>query len=426
MADLSGLDITPVLKTLYPARSVEDMTYNDFPLYAMLPKSMEFYGQDMKSPIKHGRPQGRSATFANAKANKSNSKYKSFLLTRVNDYALVDVDHEQVEASEKDMGAFVRWLKSEMDGAFETMTHAMGWSVYGSDSGKIGQVASVHADIADALANISGDGNVIKLKDVDDVVKFEVEQVIDIFSLEVGGSDIDLDGAGVTLAKVTAVDRENGLITLAKTDGLAITILAANVLANHFIFTDGDRGKRMSGLDAWLPSVAPTAGDDFFGVNRSVDPTRLAGIRVDGTGLPIEEALTKGITTSGREGAFFDYYFVNWKKYQDLQNALGAKVQYVKTNAYGRADIGFTGIQLTSGKRPVTVIADPMCPDKVAYGLKMDTWAIHSLKAPIRILNLDGNNLLRNNNSDSSELRVGGYFQMACTAPGKNARVALD
>jgi len=423
---LQGLDITPVLKTLYPAKVVEDMTYNDFPLYAMLPKSMEFYGLDMKSPIKHGRPQGRSATFAQAKANKSNSKYKSFLLERVKDYSMVDVDHEQVEASEKDMGAFVRWLKSEMDGAFETMTHAMGWSVYGNNSGTIGQVEGVYASVTNALAGTAGDGNFIKLKEVDDVVKFEVDQVLDLFSLEVGGTDIDLDGAGTTLVKIASVDRENGIISVTKTDGLAVTLLVANVVANSFIFTDGDKEARMSGLDAWIPATAPLAGDDFFGVDRSVDPTRLAGIRVDGTGLPIEEALTKGITTSGREGAFFDYYFVNWKKYQELQNALGAKVQYVKTNAYGRADIGFTGIQLTSGKRPVTVIADPMCRDKVAYGIKMDTWCLHSLKAPIRILNLDGNNLLRNNNADSSELRVGGYFQMACTAPGKNARVALD
>ena len=421
MGAFDGTAIQPILKTLYPSKTIEDMTYNDFPLYAMMPKMQEFYGEDMKCPIKHGRPQGRSASFANAQANKSNSKYKSFLIERVKDYALVDVDHEQVEASEKDIGAFVKWLKSEMDGAFETMTHAMGWSVYGSNSGKIGLVGKVHDSIANALINATAaNGTFVKLDSVDDVVKFEVGQVIDIYAAETGGSALDLDGAGAVKCTIAAVDRENGIVTV------DITLIAATVVNGAFIFTDGDRGGRMHGLDAWLPSTAPIGGDSFFGVDRSIDPTRLAGIRVDGTGLPIEEALTKGITTGGRESAFFDHYFINWKKYQDLQNALGAKVQYNKVNAYGRADIGFTGIQLTSGKRPVTVIADPMCPDKVAYGLKMDTWKLHSLKAPIRILNLDGNNLLRNATTDSSELRVGGYFQMACNAPGRNVRLSLD
>ena len=40
-----------------------------------------------------------------------------------------------------------------------------------------------------------------------------------------------------------------------------------------------------------IPSSAPTAGDSFFSVDRSADSTRLAGIRFDGSSLPLEEAL---------------------------------------------------------------------------------------------------------------------------------------
>jgi hypothetical protein len=52
-------------------------------------------------------PQGRSVNFANAQANKTNTKIKDFVLTRVKDYALASIDNETLEASKGNANAFL-------------------------------------------------------------------------------------------------------------------------------------------------------------------------------------------------------------------------------------------------------------------------------------------------------------------------------
>lgn len=431
--------IYPALKTLYSKKTIEDATYKDFPLFAMLPKTTDFFGEDKKFLIKHGRPQGRSSTFARAKANKSNSKYKAFYLTRVNEYGMVDIRNEDILASQNNMGAFVRWLKTETDGAIETVKNCYAWTMYANGSGKLSTVKGVYANAANAIAETSeladNAGAFIKLENPDDVVRFEVDQVLRFALDESSAPRTGIIAGPLDRVKVKSVDRENGIIEL------EAALLSGIVLDNDAIFTDGDYNSagdrlKIAGLDAWIPETAPTSAseatlsgygtDKFFRVDRSIDPTRLAGIRVDGTGLPIEEALTKAITVGGREGANFGHYFVSWNKWQELQNALGAKVVYVKTSAYNRADINFTGIQISGGKRPVIVMPDPTCPDKTAWGLSLETWELTSLGEPVQILNLDGNDLLRNTDEDSVEFRIGGYLNLGCTAPGMNVRVKLD
>ena len=197
------------------------------------------------------------------------------------------------------------------------------------------------------------------------------------------------------------------------------------IAAGDYIFTEGDRNAKISGLAAWLPFTAPTSGDSFFGVDRSVDVSRLAGLRFDASALSIEEGLVKGLTRCNREGGKPKVVMANYTDWGNLELALGSKVQYMMSQASGRADIGFEGIQVKTNKGVSNVIADPFCPINYMYGLTMESWKLFSLKEPIRILDLDGNKVLRDSTSDSVELRVGGYFQLGCDAPGHNVVIKL-
>ena len=74
-----ALDMTkfgPGLKAYYSNQKVENMTYKDYPFYAMLTKKKDFYGKNYPLPIQIGNPQGRSHTFSKAKANQTSSVYK--------------------------------------------------------------------------------------------------------------------------------------------------------------------------------------------------------------------------------------------------------------------------------------------------------------------------------------------------------------
>ena len=404
-----GLSISqaaPILKEYYTAQRVENMTYKDFPLYAMLPKDKNFYGKVLPVPIQIGNPQGRSATFATAQANKTSSVYKDFVLTRVRDYALASVDNETAEASENEKGAFIKALTREIDSAIQAATTSIAWGLYGDGSGALATISAT---------SFSTSNTYFLLANADDVVKFEIGQKI-VFAAAPSSGGLRVGGS----LQITAVNRDSGRIDLS-----AALSTITSIAAGDYIFTEGDRNAKVSGLAAWIPFTAPTSGDNFFSVDRSVDPTRLGGLRFDGSSYSIEEALVKGLTRCNREGGRPEVVMMNYTDWSNLELALGSKVQYMVSNAYGRADIGFEGIQVKTNKGVSNCIADPFCPANYAYGLTMKSWKLYSLKEPVRILDLDGNKVLREATADAVELRVGGYFQLGCDAPGHNVVIKL-
>lgn len=405
MLDIAAF--TPGLKSYYSNQRVENMTYKDYPFYAMLTKKKDFYGKNYPLPIQIGNPQGRSHTFAKAKANQTSSVYKDFTLTRAKDYSLATVDGETAEASENDKGAFLKALTNEINSAIKSAASSIASELYGNGSGSIGQI--------DAATNLAS--NVIVLAQPDDVVRFEVGMTLTLAQFESIGAERN---SGATV-QVTKVNRSTGELT---TNAVISTAIPA-AATGDFIFVDGDRNLSLKGLAAWLPFVAPTTGDNFFGVDRSVDTDRLAGVRFDGSSLSIEEALVQGLTLSNRNGGNVKVVFMNYIDWANLEIALGSKVQYMVSPAFNRADIGFTGIQVKTNKGVANCVADTFCPVGYAYGLTMDSWALYSLKDAIRILDLDGNKVLRASDADAVELRVGGYRQLGCDAPGYNVVIKL-
>jgi|ERR1017187_192957 hypothetical protein len=395
----------PVLKEYYTVQRVENMTYKDFPLFGMLPKDKNFYGKVLPLPIQIGNPQGRSATFTNAQNNKTSSVYKDFVLTRVRDYSLASVDNETAEASENEKGSFIKILTREIDSAIQAATTSLAWGLYGDGSGAIGQIG----------AGVVTSNAFFTLANVDDVTKFEIGQHV-VFAAAASTGALRVGGS----LQVSAVDRSLGIITFTSILS-GITAIAAG----DYIFTDGDRNAKIAGLAAWLPFASPVSGDNFFGVDRSVDVTRLSGVKFDGSALSIEEALIGGLTLCNREGGKPAVAMMNYINWGDLEKALGSKVTYMISQASGRADIGFEGIQVKTNKGVCNVIADPFCPINYCYGLTMDKWTLFSLKEPVRILDLDGNKILRETSADSVELRVGGYYQLGCIAPGHNVVIKL-
>lgn len=400
-----SLDLTsfqPVLKQHYTNDRVENMVYQDNPLLAMLPKYEQFGGDNLKLPIKFGIPQGRSATFVTAQNNKTNSQYRAFLLTRNRDYSLASIDNETIEASKGNSNAFLEAATTEIDGAIEAATRALAIDLYGNGSGSRGQ------------ASAATTGTSIQLSVVEDVTNFEVGMEL-VFSTDEGGGT--LKSGNVT---VVGVDRSAGTLTV---DALTAIDGGSGIAQNDFIFQQGDYDLKIKGLRAWLPETAPTSGDSFFGVDRSADVTRLAGIRYDGSSQPIEEALIDAASLVAREGGRPDYCFMSYTKFAELEKALGSKVQYIDKKI--SAEIGFRGIMVHGPRGPITVLPDQNCPENRAFMLSMNMWKLYSLGKAPKILDADGLKMLRESSADAVEVRVGYYAQLGCRAPGHNATIAL-
>lgn len=402
MASLDLTSFAASLKQHYTNQKVENMCYKDNPALAMLSKYEQFGGENLKLPIKFGIPQGRSATFSTAQANKTTSQYKAFLITRSKDYALASIDNETIEASKGNPNAFFEAATSEIDSAIESITRSLAIALYGTGSGSIGQV----------LAGSTGSS--FTLAEDQDVTNFEVGMEL-VFSTANGGGSVK--SGNVT---VTGVNRDSGVISV---DALTAINGGAGAATNDFVFVQGDYDLKIKGFRAWVPDSAPGGGDNFFGVNRSADVTRLAGIRYDGSAQPIEEALIDAASRIAREGGKPDYCFLSYNKFSELEKALGSKVQYVEHNV---GEIGFRGILIHGPRGSIKVIADQNCPDSRAFMLTMNTWKLYSLGKCPKILDMDGLKMLRESNADAVEIRIGYYAQLGCVAPGFNANVKLD
>jgi hypothetical protein len=323
-------------------------------------------------------------------------------LTRARDYSLASIDNETLEASKGNANAFLEAATVEIDGAIHSAARSLSIAMYGSGSGSIGQIASGQATTT------------VQLADVESVTNFEKGQTLVVSTADGGGSV----KSGTVV--VTGVDRDLGTVTAAA----AWSSTIATIAASDFIFVQGDYDAKIKGLLAWLPSSAPSISDNFFSVNRSSDATRLAGIRFDGSAMPIEEALTKAAARVAREGGKPDYCMMNYSQYANLENALGSKVQYIDMKV--NPEIAFRGIQINGPRGPIKVVPDQNCPNDRAFMLDMSKWKLYSLGKAPKILDTDGLKMLRDSNADSVEVRVGYYAQLGCRAPGHNANIKLS
>lgn len=398
---LDTTSFASALKAHYTNDKVENMVYMNNPLLAMIAKYEKFGGKNLPIPIIYGNPQGASNTFSTAQANKGNSQLKDFVLTRSSDYSLASISNEVLEASQGDSNAFLEAVTVETDGALNTAARRLAIAMYGSGSGSIGRVTT------------GSTGTSITLTNTEDVTNFEVGQEI-VFSTADGGGSVK--SGNVT---VVGINRDTGVLTV---DAMTAIAGGSGSATNDYIFTQGDYDLKIKGLQAWLPNSAPTSSP-FFGVDRTADASRLGGIRFDGSAMPIEEALIAAAARVAREGGTPDVVFMNFSKFSDLEKALHGKVMY--TDVKVNPEIGFRAIQINGPRGPIKVIPDQNCPSNRAFMLQLNVWKLYSLGKSVRILDADGNKMLRESSADSVELRCGGYSQLGCRAPGFNANILL-
>jgi len=403
MAALSATGFAAALKQHYTDERIENMVYKDNPFLAMVAKYEDFGGENLKLPIKYGNPMGRSATFTTAQSNVTGGNIKAFLLTRIKDYAIAQIENEVLEASKGNANAFLEAAVFAIDGSIQAATRSLAVALYGNGKGSIGVVST-------------SSSTTITLATTQDITNFEVDMSLVSSADESGGT------AGTAIS-VTGINRDTGVLTMGADPSTIFTSTLKYIFVEGDYATDSTALLKISGIAAWLPSTAPSATDSFFNVNRSADVDRLGGIRFDASSLPIEEGLIGAAARAARAGGKPDYCFMNYSNFADLEKSLGSKVSYVEKNI--KPDIGFRGILIHGPRGPINVIPDQNCPNGVAYMIQMDVWKLYSLGKAPRILSGDGLKQLRVYNADAIEVRVGYYGQLGCRAPGWNVRIGL-
>lgn len=411
-----------ILKYVYTSKALQNAVYKDNPLLAMMPKAGGFDGRSLIHAITYGNSNARNAQFAVAQSlaavngavgngvgagAATDSGYNrdvNFTITRQKNYAMWSIENELVlAASGKNPGAFVSSITQLLDGTLQTLNNNFGLDVYGDATGALGQITNVAS-----LVFTVGEA----------VTQFEVGMALVASNGSTKTAAIRGAGAATPMI-VTAVDRSAGKITVdANTDAAA---------ANDWLYIAGDRStlaitaysarSKIAGLDAWNPITAPAGGDSFFGVDRSVDVTRLSGLRLDISALGPEEGYITALAAQAREGGSPGHIFTSFTDEKNIKLALGSRVDAEYSQV---GDIGFESIRLRGPKGTVRIFADRSAPVGYARLLQMDTWELKHLGD---FVNKESG--AREYRADRVEGRMAFYGNMLCYKPSANMVVTL-
>lgn len=409
-----------ILKYVYSSRELQNAVYKDNPLFALMPKQGGFDGRSVIFPITYGNSLARSASFdtAQSRANINGRTVGiagdigknldvNFTVTRVPNYATYSITQELLLAAKGDRGSFVKALTQLVDGTLQTLKNDFGRDIYGDGSGTLGQ-----------LTNVSGTTFTVG----DAITQIEVGMELVVSTGSTKTAILRNSGTG---CYVTAVNRSAGTFTVnANTDTAA---------TGDWLFIKGDRTVaaiagistclKIAGMDAWNPITAPTGGDSFFGTDRSVDVTRLAGQRLDISAYNSEEGYIVALAALAREGGDPSHIFTSFTNEKDLKLALGSRVDS-KYDTVG--DIGFESIRLHGPKGPVKVYADRNAPVGYARLLQLDTWEFRHLGDLVNKGDAGGDGgMAREYQADRFEGRMATYGNVFCHKPSANMVVTL-
>ena len=342
----------------------------------------------------------------------------SYFVYAIQDYQLVTITNLLMEQTKSNAGAFVDEASRTLDNGFRNISNNMAFELFFGGTATRGVILT--ASLASSVVTI-------QLNNAQNVVQFEVGMTLQNSATD-GGAALLISSA-IDAIQLTSVNRGTGVIvgTVVQGDGTSFT-------AGHFLQVLGDIGSAgastiagLLGLSGWVPSSDPTSTDNFWGVNRSADPTRLAGLRYNASSQTISEGITNALAFGNREGAAFDLIVLDFVSYSTLINELGAKVQYVQLE-HDEVEVAFEAIHFHSAYGKIPVLADRSAQAQNAWAMTLDTWKLRTLgKAPhILTYGMEGLEGLRVGNADALEIRIAYYGNVICSAPGYNMQVALS
>lgn len=394
-----------MLKQMYDVPAMVDLSYSDRPFFALVNKRGGEGGNGVKVPLSISTSQGFAPTISQAQAVLSSQDLEAFVVTPVVLLSVARISGLTLESSMTSKQSFAKGAKMVIDAAVKRLANGVSSGLFRDGTGKIGEISSISS-------------GVITLTNAQDSVQFELNQAVQAVS---SGGSLET-GTGF----VIAVNREAGTVTVATSLG-GVAATPTGFSAGDSLITAGTKDLQIKGLSGWLTDVNAALTTSWFGVTRSKDNVRLAGIVYDGSALSVKDAIVNAINRVAREGGRPDYCFMDFESYTQLSQDLQSNVIY--TSLEGPGKVSFSGFKFQGPKGEVTVVPDRDCEPKTAYLLQLDSWMLlHSNEGEPVFLDDNGvGQVFRTVESyDGREVRVKFYGNLACNAPGFNAKITLS
>lgn len=405
--------LTAGLKVYYARDKVQSQTAENRPLFGMVRKKTDVGGSSYDYSLLHEDQHGAGVDFATAQAGAAagQQQIKRVSVKHCNIYSIAQMDGVALRRLGQSAQSLLADGKKAFDGAINVLGGRLQQLLYRGGWGAVARIGSIST-------------NTITLLDQTTAVLFHVGQRV-VFSASESANTLRNTGATTTLT-ITGVNRSSGILTFS-----ANVSTVTGTAANDYIFFVGDRQDSatparlvITGLEGWCPQTAPTTGDNFWGVDRSVDVERLAGSRVDLRGTPAEEAVQQAATIVNINGGKIDTYFVPPSFFLRLTQSMGSKVEFDRVKIDER--IGYRTVVVTGPTNDIRIVPDAACPADRMFGVWLDDLEFFSCGETIRLIDDDGNSMLRMANGDVYEARFSCDGNLAVQNPINmiNARIA--
>lgn len=395
MADASTITtVAYIFKRRYSDRQATEVAMREHPTFYEIAKEGSFDGSDFRYPVTTGNPQGISAGFASAQSGAETIKGNTFAAEPQLKYGVITLDGPSMQRARGNKGSFYDFVTRHTDGILDELGANLAFDLLRDGYGLRGRRSSIS-------------GNVVTLTTLSDAENFRRGMTVVASSVSTGAS------LRTGSAKITAIDRKNGKITLDD----ASTILSFT--DSDYLFRKGDPGLCMDGMEKCTPLAAPTSGDSFRGVDRSVDVEALAGSRLDDTSKYPEEVIGDLAVAISIVGKKVSRAVVYPTVFQSMVKRLGAKVEY--NSPGGAADIGFESLMIHTAGGAVRVGSDPDMPVNRVRVYRPDAHVYKHIDEVVHIIRDDGKPSMRSTSTDGIEIRSrshGNYIQYDTASHG--------
>lgn len=384
MAISADQSILSLLKVYYKD-GVENLMFRNDPVLKSLSKE-KIEGKTYNFSAMYGRGGAVSANYTIAKkVAANNTKAAEFAVEPGQLFSVCSFNQKEVLASKTKAGAFMKVAGAKFFAATEAFRKQMAAALYGRGYGELchsGYATTIKKDTAFDLTLPS-----------------HAVMAIDIDSQLVLKAAVDSATVKCHLT-VTNIDDANGVVTVVS-DADVNAPLATDVICFDGSMDANGKPLLPMGLGGWLPTVGKRTGatwtnyikERFYGVDRSVAPSRLAGAFVDGTGDTKKiDTIVKLLKQARRQGSAADMIVMNDNDWAAVAKEIEATNTYmsVTNNGNGKnkkdASIGYSELTASFSTNFFDSIIDtPYCPEGVFFVLDKNAIEVAAYTNPDKL-----------------------------------------
>lgn len=370
------------------------------PFLGLVPKNEGYTGDSYKIPWVYAPPGGGSAQFLSASNNSAPSLTVRPSVDLADTFTMSRINRKLYKVGRKPgAGGKPIWMQESERAIAELGNRWSKWFL--NAGGNLGQISDTNNSQTKTLANKQ------------DIHRLERGMILIYASATSGGT---IRGGGVT-DTVVGVNRRNG------TYSGSLYSNANGLTVGDYLFQAGDYNNTCLSFPDYIPTTAPSAGENFKGIDRSGD-SRLYGIAVDGTNKGLQESIVETLGECANRGGSPDIVLMNWRTMSQLKNDT-ATGQWSSVNVKGPVGLSYQAVEFQGPAGTVKVMADPAMPDTSIYVGQLDSWEILSA-GPLAELQDDDVPMLRVSGEDTLSWQFSGYGQLICYEPSFNANITIS